>query len=209
MAQKTIRDLPLNNICVHLPQPNILIMATSDKGKIAAPRKKREAWTEEKVDVICKAIAEGKTYESAYKAARVAKAAFYARLKTDKDFKDRVKKAEQEFNEYFDANIVSVCKRSLVELITGYEYDEVTTESYIDGRTGKRVTRKKVSHKKVAPNSTAVIFTLCNRDPEHWQNRINNELSGKIETETKSEVSLTNIPDELLAQVIDAIHGKE
>lgn len=179
------------------------------KREIAPQRKKREAWSEEKVAIICKEIAAGKTYEQAFTKARVAKTAFYAHLKNDTNFKNEVKIAEQEFNEYFDANIVSVCKRSLVELITGYEYDEVTTESYIDGRTGKRVTRKKVSHKKVAPNSTAVIFTLCNRDPEHWQNRIQQDVTGKIETESNTNVSLTNVPDELLGQVIDAINGKK
>lgn len=179
------------------------------KREIAPQRKKREAWSDEKVAIICKEIAAGKTYEQAFTKARVAKTAFYAHLKNDTNFKNEVKIAEQEFNEYFDANIVSVCKRSLVELITGYEYDEVTTESYIDGRTGKRVTRKKVSHKKVAPNSTAVIFTLCNRDPEHWQNRIQQDVTGKIETESNTNISLTNVPDELLGQVIDAINGKK
>lgn len=183
-------------------------MATSDKGKIAAPRKKREAWTEEKVDVICKAIGEGRTYEQAFTKAHIAQSTFYNHLKTDVEFMERVKKAEKEFNEYFDANIVSISKRSLVELISGYEYDEITTETIPD-KNGKKIIKTKKVHKKAAPNTTAVIFALCNRDPEHWQNRINNELSGKIETETKSEVSLTNIPDDLLAQVIDAIHGKE
>ena len=180
------------------------------KREIAPQRKKREAWNEEKVAIICKEIAAGKTYEQAYTKARVSKPAFYTHLKSDTYFKDEVKKAEQEFAEYFDANIVSVCKRSLVELITGYEYDELTTESYIDGRTGKRVTRKKVSHKKVAPNTTAVIFALCNRDPDNWKNRIQQDVTGKIETETNANVSLTNVPDELLGQVIDAIsHGKK
>lgn len=182
-------------------------MATSDKGKIAAPRKKREAWTDEKVDIICKAVAEGKTYESAYKAARISKAAFYARLKTNKDFQDRIKKAEQEFNEYFDANIVSISKRSLAELITGYEWDEITTETIPD-KNGKKIIKTKKVHKKAAPNTTAVIFALCNRDPEHWQNRIQQDINGKIETENKTQLDLSSVPDELLGQVIDAIHKK-
>lgn len=182
-------------------------MATSDKGKIAAPRKRREAWTDEKVEIMCKAIAEGKPYDTAFKSARVAKSAFYAHLKEDADFKERIKAAEKEFNEYFDANVVSISKRSLVELICGYEWDEVTTETIPD-KNGKKIIKRKVVHKKAAPNTTAVIFTLCNRDPEHWQNRINNEISGKVETETKQNISLANVPDELLGQLINAINGK-
>ena len=34
------------------------------------------------------------------------------------------------------------------------------------------------------------------------------ELSGKIETEAKTIISLAQVPDELLAQVIDSINGK-
>lgn len=182
-------------------------MATSDKGKIAAPRKKREQWSDEKVDIMCKAIAEGKTYESAFKAARVAKTAFYAHLKNDTDFKNRVKKAEQEFNEYFDANIVSISKRSLAELITGYEWDEITTETIPD-KNGKKIIKTKTVHKKAAPNTTAVIFALCNRDPEHWKNRVEQDINGKIEAESKQTFSLANVSDELLGKVIDAINNK-
>ncbi len=182
-------------------------MATSDKGKIAAPRKKREAWTDDKVEIMCKEVAQGKTYEQAFKKARIAQSTFYNHLKTDMEFMERIKKAEKEFNEYFDANIVSISKRSLAELISGYEYDETTTET-IPGKNGKIVIKKKVVHKKAAPNTTAVIFALCNRDPEHWQNRIQQDINGKIEAETKNEVSLKNVPDELLSQVIDAINSK-
>ena len=123
-------------------------------------------------------------------------------------FKDRVKKAEQEYQEWYDAQLVVDCKRSLVELVNGYEWDEITTESALN-KDGKMVeVKKKVVHKKAAPNPTALIFALCNRDPEHWQNRINNELSGKIETESKPGITLANVPDDLLAKVIDAINSK-
>ena len=179
------------------------------KREIAPQRKKREAWTDEKVAIICKEIAAGKTYEQAFTKARIAQSTFYAHLKSDMEFMEAVKKAEKEFNEYFDANVVSICKRSLTELITGYEYDEITTESFINAKTQKRITRTKKTHKRIAPNTTAVIFALCNRDPEHWQNRIQQDINGKIETESKNEVSLKNVPDELLSQVIDAINAKE
>ena len=185
-----------------------------DNGTIeqAEPKKKgrKPQWTDAKVEIMCKAIAAGRSYKEAYTAARISKPVFYARLASDKDFQDKVRKAEAEYQEWYDSQIVIDCKRSLLELIRGYEYDETTTETGTDGRTGKPVTKKKVVHKKVGPNATAIIFALCNRDPEHWQNRINNELSGKIETEnTGKGVSLVNVPDELLSQVIEAINGKQ
>lgn len=183
-----------------------------DKEKIeqAEPKKKgrKPQWTDTKVEIMCKAIAAGKSYKDAFTAARVGKTAFYKHLADDADFADRVKKAEQDYQQWYDSQLVIDCKRSLIELVNGYEWDETTTEHALN-KAGKMVeVKKKVVHKKAAPNPTAIIFALCNRDPEHWQNRVNNELSGKIETETKSNISLANVPDDLLAKVIDAINGK-
>lgn len=183
-----------------------------DNGTIeqAEPKKKgrKPQWTDTKVEIMCKAIAAGKSYKDAFTAARVSKATFYAHLANDSDFLDRVKKAEQEYQDWYDSQLVVDCKRSLTELVRGYEWDETTTESVTDKDGKTKITKTKVVHKKAAPNPTAIIFALCNRDPEHWQNRVNNELSGKIETETKSNISLANVPDDLLAKVIDAINGK-
>ena len=183
-----------------------------DNGTIeqAEPKKKgrKPQWTDAKVEIMCKAIAAGKSYKDAFTAARVSSRAFYYHLRDDVQFMQAVKKAEQEYQQWYDAQLVVDCKRSLIELVRGYEWDETTTET-VPARDGKTmVTKTKVVHKKAAPNPTALIFALCNRDPENWQNRINNELSGKIETETKSDISLANVPDDLLAKVIEAIYGK-
>lgn len=183
-----------------------------DNGTIeqAEPKKKgrKPQWTDTKVEIMCKAIAAGKSYKDAFTAARVGKTAFYSHLANDTDFADRVKKAEQEYQDWYDSQLVVDCKRSLIELVNGYEWDETTTEHALNKEGEMVEVKKKVVHKKAAPNPTAIIFALCNRDPEHWQNRVNNELSGKIETETKSNISLANVPDDLLAKVIDAINGK-
>ena len=174
------------------------------------PKKKgrKPKWTDTKVEIMCKAIAAGKSYKDAFTAARVSERTFYYHLREDLQFLQLVKKAEQEYQDWYDSQLVVDCKRSLIELVNGYEWDEPTTEHALN-KAGKMVeVKKKVVHKKAAPNPTAIIFALCNRDPEHWQNRVNNELSGRIETETKSNVSLENVPDDLLAKVIDAINGK-
>ena len=174
------------------------------------PKKKgrKPQWTDTKVEIMCKAIAAGKSYKDAFTAARVGKTAFYKHLSDDADFADRVKKAEQEYQDWYDSQLVVDCKRSLLELIRGYEWDETTTETS-PGKDGKgAVTKTKVVHKKAAPNPTAIIFALCNRAPGEWSNKHIQELTGKIETETKPGITLANVPDNLLAQVIDAINGK-
>lgn len=170
-------------------------------------RGRKPQWTDAKVEIMCKAIADGKSYKDAFTTARVSKAAFYAHLANDKDFMDRVKIAEREYQEWYDSQLVVSCKRSLIELVQGYEWDETTTESALVN--GKMVeVKRKIVHKKAAPNPTAIIFALCNRAPEEWSNKHIQEISGKIETETKSNVSLANVPDNLLEQVINAINGK-
>ena len=168
---------------------------------------RKPQWTDAKVEIMCKAIAAGKSYKDAYTAARVSHTAFYSHLNNDAEFLERVKKAEQEYQEYYDSQLVVDCKRSLLELVQGYEWDETTTESGLVN--GKMVEiKRKVVHKKAAPNPTAIIFALCNRAPDQWSNKHIQELTGKIETETKPGITLQNVPDNLLAQVIDAINGK-
>ena len=171
-------------------------------------RGRKPQWTQTKVEIMCKAIAAGKSYKDAFTMARVSKAAFYKHLADDMDFKDRVKIAEKEYQEWYDSQLVVECKRSLIELVCGYEWDETTTESALN-KDGKMVeVKRKVTHKKAAPNPTAIIFALCNRAPEDWNNKHIQEITGKITTDTNSNVSLTNVPDALLAQVIEAINGK-
>ena len=183
-------------------------MATKDP-KTPTKRGRKPQWTDAKVETMCKAIAAGKSYKEAYTAARVSERSFYYHLRDDVQFLQLVKKAEAEYQEYYDSQLVVDCKRSLIELVRGYEWDETTTESALD-KNGKMVeVKKKIVHKKAAPNPTAIIFALCNRAPGEWSNKHIQEISGKIETETKPGLSLANVPDDLLAKVIDAIHGTE
>ena len=169
---------------------------------------RKPQWTDAKVEQMCKAIATGKSYKDAYTAARVSHTTFYKHFNEDVEFNAKIKKAEQEYQEWYDSQLVVDCKRSLLELIRGYEWDETTTETapWKDGKG--TVTKTKIVHKKAAPNPTAIIFALCNRAPGEWSNKHIQELTGKIETETKPGITLANVPDNLLAQVIDAINGK-
>ena len=171
-------------------------------------RGRKPQWTDAKVEIMCKAIADGKTFKDAYKAARVSDRAFYNHMKDDVQFIQKVKKAQADFQQWYNSQLVIESKRSLKELVCGFEYEEVTTET-TPGKDGKEsVTKKKVVTKRVLPNVTAIIFALCNRAPEEWSNKHIQEITGKVETEQKSDISLKNVPDDLLAQVIEAINKK-
>lgn len=165
-------------------------------------------YTPERVKRICDAIERGETNETAAKIGGIAVGTFFRWMDQKSEFKDAVKRAKAAFEDWQLNGILEDAKKSLKTLICGQEYEEIKTE-YEDDKAGNpRIKKQTRITKKIMPNPTAVIFALCNRDPEHWQNRVTNEVSGKIETEAKSSVSLSNVPDSLLAQVIDAINGK-
>ena len=165
--------------------------------------------TPERVAVICKALANGETQETAFRLGGISKETYYRWLKENKDFSNAVKKAQAEFQDWQMNGILEDARKSLKTLICGQEYEEIKTEYENDKNGNPRIKKQTRITKKVLPNPTAVIFALCNRDPEHWQNRVAQDITGKLETEAKgSGVSLANVPDELLAKVIDAINGK-
>lgn len=173
-----------------------------------AKRGRQPMCTPERVEKICKAIANGETQETAFRLAGISKNTYYRWLSENSDFANAVKKAKDEFSEWEMHGILEDARKSLKTLICGQEYEETKTEYESDKNGNPRIKKQTRVTKKILPNPTAVIFALCNRDPEHWQNRVSNEISGKIETENKPGITLANVPDNLLAQVIDAINGK-
>lgn len=165
-------------------------------------------YTPERVAKICKAIEEGQTNEVAAKIGGITDSTFYAWLKEKKDFLDAVKKARDTFEDWQLNGILEDAKRSLKQLICGLEYTETKTEYLADAKGNPTIKKQTTINKRVLPSATAVIFALCNRDPDHWQNRVSNEITGKLQTEDKADISLKNVPDDLLAQVIEAINKK-
>ena len=175
-----------------------------------AKRGRQPMCTPERVEKICKAIANGETQETAFRLAGISKNTCYRWLSENSDFSDAVKKAKEEFSEWEMNGILEDAKKSLKTLICGQEYEEIKTEYEQDPRNPgePRIRKQTRTIKRIPPNATAIIFALCNRAPGEWSNKHIQELTGKIETETKSGISLANVPDKLLAQVIDAINGK-
>ena len=63
--------------------------------------------------------------------------------------------------------------------------------------------------KKAAPNPTAIIFALTNRDPENWKNRQTTDINANVKAENTNKPDLSGIPDDLLEQVLNKINGNE
>lgn len=172
-------------------------------------RGRKSKYTPERVEIITKAIADGKTYKDAYTAAGIGKDAFYEWINDKPEFAEAVKKAEAIYTEWYNTTLVQDCKRSLRELVLGFSYEEIKTETGV-GKDGKTVVTKTTkTTKHVAPNPTAIIFALTNRDPENWKNRQTNEITGNLKTESETKVDLSAVPDDLLEQVLNKLNGGE
>lgn len=165
---------------------------------------RKPKYTPERVERICKAISEGQTEKNACIAAGITTTAFHNWLASKNEFVEAVKRAKQDYQDWIDKHLLEDAERGLMRLVNGEEYIETTTEyETIDGKL--IVKKKKEVNKKVLPNTTAIIFALTNRAPDKWKNRLSQDVNGKIQTEAKSDISLANVPDDLLEKVIESI----
>lgn len=171
---------------------------------------RKPQYTPDRVRKICDAIESGETNKHAAELAGITEKTFYEWCNSKSEFSELVKKAQSAYREWLNKDILADAERSLKVLINGTEYEEIKTEyeQNPNNPDAPRIKKQSRTTKKILPNPTAVIFALCNRDPEHWKNRVEQEVTGKIETETKQTLSLANVSDELLGKVIDAINGK-
>lgn len=97
-------------------------------------------------------------------------------------------------------------KKSLLKKIQGYEVTEtkvVTIPSKQKDEKGnpKPIIKEQTTTKKhIQADTAAIIFTLTNRDPEHWRNRQTTEVTGKDGKDLfagKSDEELDNYIEEL------------
>lgn len=165
-------------------------------------------YTPEVVEIIRNSLAQGDSRATACKLAGISDETFRRWLDDYVDFVAVVKNAEAEYRNWEHNEILASAKKSLRVLIEGQEYEETITEYENDGANQPRIKRQTTKTKKILPSATAVIFALCNRDPENWKNRISSEVEAKVQSDQRADVNLKAIPDDLLEQVIKAINGE-
>jgi len=89
-----------------------------------------------------------------------------------------------------DANVVS----KLYSRAIGYDYQEIHVE-----KKGRKVVSRRTLNKHMAPETTAQIFWLKNRQADKWRDRIDNKITGDITL--KSE--LDKLSEEELLRIIN------
>ncbi|MEF3309500.1 transposase [Paenibacillus sp. GYB004] len=97
---------------------------------------------------------------------------------------------------------------SLYRRANGYEYDETTYEPQVDADGNPilnedgtpRLAVTKVVRKQVAPDTTAQIFWLKNRDPKNWRDRQHINHSGGVVSKV---VDYSHLSDEELDKELE------
>ena len=105
----------------------------------------------------------------------ISERSYYNYQSQDAVFAESIEKAKQEFND----QMLVECRKSLVKLIKGYDYEEKKTLT-VAGKDNKPIIKEQIITKKhMSPNLGAIIHFQTNRDPGEWKNRQTSELTGK------------------------------
>lgn len=131
---------------------------------------------------ICSLI-EADTYTVAEvcRLVKIAPSTYFDWINRYSEFSDSVKKAEAARMAFF----VAEAKKSLLKKIQGYTVQEkhITTVGSgkfdVNGKEIPKIKEQKTVDKHFQPDTAAIIFTLCNGEPDTWKNRQNNEVTGK------------------------------
>lgn len=124
-------------------------------------------YEENVVNELCRHLLDGDSQKVACKKVGLGKSTFYEWMHKWPDFKERIKKAKDEFRE----TIVCKLEASLWKRAMGYDAVETETE-YVNDSNGNpwiKSQKKKVKH--IQPDTGALIFALTNVAPEKWKNR--------------------------------------
>lgn len=135
---------------------------------------------------ILELIEQGATYKDAAEQVGIGETTFYRWLEEKGEFRESVKRAK----ETGTLKAVAKVEATLLQLATGYEYEDVRTEygSELNQKTGKYepVIKKQVRTKKTVPPSTeAIKFYLTNKAPEEWKNRLEQNNTGTLATDLR------------------------
>lgn len=131
---------------------------------------------------IC-ALIEADTYTVAEicRMVKISRSTYFDWLNRYSDFSDAIKKAEEARTDF----LVTEAKKSLLKKVQGYTVQEkhITTVGSgkfdANGKEIPRIKEQKTVDKHFQPDTAAIIFTLCNGEPENWKNRQNTEVTGK------------------------------
>lgn len=120
-------------------------------------------------------------------------------LVEEEDFKQAIERAK----ELYKQSLTHELHETLSMVATGYEREETETEYRPNPKDPNKPTITKMKKKKVfyQPNVGAAIFLITNLDPEHYQNKQNNNVTLKDDTEKEMTIDEINKEIERLKKI--------
>ena len=155
--------------------------------------------TAEKIEIICKAKADGATDKAAFTLAGISERVFYEEKKNNVQFQQALKQAEKQYREWYENEMLEVAQQGLKKRITGGIYKKTVTVYVTDANGNPKIKERKIEENEVPPSDTAIIFALCNRDPERWKQRVEQEV--KAEVKQEKQVDFSKVPTEVLEEL--------
>ena len=128
-------------------------------------------YSKELTEKICKHLKQGNTINTTCQAVGISKETFFQWMKKP-DFSDSIKKAMA----IPDKKVENALFKSA---IMGHRYEEKEYKGVAVGEKIKMIPVKTVT-KIIAPNVTAQIFYLKNRQPDEWKDRHDLDVSGNL-----------------------------
>lgn len=154
-------------------------------------------YSEKIVKEICDLLATGEhRIVDVCKQVGISEAIYYKWKETKVEFLEALKEAEKKRLSEFK----HMARSGLAKLLDVYEYEEEHTEYKTNKEGETLISSKKVIKKRVMPNSTAVIFALCNRDPENFKNIQKVDITSKGDKVGQS-IDLSKLDDETLRKL--------
>jgi len=139
-------------------------------------------YNRKRVNKICSLIkADSYTIAEICSLSGISESTYHEWKATKSEFSESIKKAEEDFYSF----MIVEAKKSLVKLVQGYTVQEKRIVTLHRGKKNEEgeqpgiVKEHTVTDKHYQPNPTVIIFTLTNRDPDNWKNKLNTELTGK------------------------------
>ena len=120
-------------------------------------------------------------------------------LVEEENFKQAIERAK----EFYKQSLTHELHETLSMVATGYEREETETEYRPNPKDPNKPTITKMKKKKVfyQPNVGAAIFLITNLDPEHYQNKQNNNVTLKDDTEKEMTIDEINKEIERLKKI--------
>jgi len=129
-------------------------------------------YSKELTEKICKLLKIGNTITTTCQAVGIHKATLYRWMEKKSDVCDAIKKAQSTADKKVE--------NALFKMATGtFEYIERHYESAVIDKLKLGILKKTIK-KTLAPNITAQIFYLKNRQPDEWSDKQDIEHSGEV-----------------------------